>query len=178
MKSRRFIAMLIVVATIVITMLIVNMPQEEKDPQENEVKISISTTTEDLILEKKGGNEFFYVKGIENKLEPIECSTVDQFVNLSCKDRNIYVTFETGDSRTVFWKGSEKVIQQYKFTKKYWVFAKDGEGNQEAVIFIWTDRYDIEYENNKYNRLIFFVIILSLIALFVCIFYKENPESD
>ena len=205
MRVKDFFAIAIAMATILIIIAIMTVPQEVKIPQEESIVVPIRTT-----VEEKMENEFFYPKGIDYKFIHTEAVrfgggsaggqsdtiissfNVTQFIEMAPKNRTVYVTFETGAPRIVFWKGSEKIIHQHRLTKKYWVFGEDGEGwivleenyqdpnfwvekhDQKSVTFKWTDKYQVDYDNNKDYRSIYSFIVFVIGAFLLFILYLKD----
>lgn len=207
MRVKDFFAIAIAMATILIIAAIMVMPQEVKVAQEESIVVPIRTT-----VEEEMENEFFYVKGVDYKFVYIEAVrfggggaggqsdtiissfNITQFIEMAPKDRRVYVTFEIGSPGIVFWKGSNKVVQQHRLTKKYWVFGENGEGwlvleenyqdpkfwvekhDQKSVTFKWTDKYQVDYDNNKDHRIIYSIIVFVIGVFILAMLFKKELE--
>ncbi|MCK5474997.1 MAG: hypothetical protein KAI71_00255 [Candidatus Pacebacteria bacterium] len=178
MKTVDYIAIAIMIITIIAVVIIVTTPQEIRIPQEESVIVSIRTDIED-----NTENDFFYPEEIfGERSNTMIIFNITQFIEMIPSDKIVYVTFETGDTRIVF----GEIVHRHMFTKKYWIFNEHGEGfitykedyqyqnngkafwvgehDMKSVTFEWTDKYQVEYENEDrrgiYSFLVFFVGLL------------------
>ena len=209
MKATDHFAIVIIVIAVIIIAGIMIMPQKIGIPQEESIVVPIRNTAEE-----KMENKFFYVKGVEYKFihtemrifagagaggqadTIIESFNITQFIEMSPKNRTIYVTFGKGDPRIVFWEGSNRIIHQHRFIKKYWVFGENGEGwiiyednyqyqnngkafwfkehDMESVTFKWTDKYQVEYDNK--DRRGFYSIIILALGICFALWIRGNKD--
>lgn len=183
-----------------------NIPELE----EEQVAIPIRDNLENEILVGGLENKFIHVERVHwggagaggLGAPQIRCSSIDNFIELVPKNETVYTSFETRDTRAIFWKGNKRTQANHKLTKIYWAFIENRAGmiffednyqykdngqtffverfDSESVTFRWTNRFHVEYYREKMKEGTDFIsgsIIITGI-LFVCGIFSSYYWRD